>query len=75
LTKHTRASNAAIDDPYYLARATQLQLARFWYGQGRFGEAKSGALGAADIFERFGAAKDLEECRALLRDIEKKRES
>jgi len=67
-------SHAAIDDPYYLACATQLQ-ARFWYGQGKFEEAKSEALGAADVFERFGAAKDLEECRALLRDIEEKWES
>ena len=67
-------SHAAIDDPYYLACATQLQ-ARFWYGQGRFEEAKSEALGAADVFERFGAAKDLEECRALLRDIGEKLES
>ena len=64
-------SHAAIDDTYYLACATQLQ-ARFWYGQGKFEEAKSEALSAADVFERFGAAKDLEECRALLRDIEER---
>jgi len=64
-------SHAAIDGPYYLACATQLQ-AKFWYGQGKFEEAKSEALRAADVFERFGAAKDLEECRALLRDIEEK---
>jgi len=67
-------SHAAINDPYYLARATQLQ-ARFWYGQGRFEEAKSEALGAADVFERFEAAKDLEECMTLLRDIGEKLES
>jgi len=67
-------SHAAIDDPYYLACATQLQ-ARFWHGQGRFEEAKSEALRAADVFERFGAAKDLEESRALLRDIGEKWES
>jgi len=64
-------SHAAIDDQYYLACVTQLQ-ARFWYGQSKFEEAKSEALCAADVFERFGAAKDLEDCRALLRDIEEK---
>jgi len=64
-------SHAAVVDPYYLGCAMQLQ-AGFWYGQGKFEEAKSEALGAADVFERFGAAKDLEECRALLRDIEEK---
>jgi len=66
-----RAKSHAINDPHYLGCAMQRQ-ARFWYGQGRFEEAKSEALGAADVFERFGAAKDLEECRALLRDIEEK---
>jgi len=64
-------SHAAIDDPYYLACTMRLQ-ARFWYEQGKFEEAKSEVLRAADAFERFGAAKDLEECRALLRDIEEK---
>jgi len=68
-----RARSHAIDDPYHLGRAMQLQ-ARFWFGQGRFEEANSEALGAANIFERFGAAKDPEECRALLRDIEERRE-
>jgi len=69
-----RAKSHAINEPYYLARAMRLQ-ARFCYGQGRFEEANSEALGAADVFERFGAAKDLEECRALLRDIEEKWEN
>ncbi|KAF9649027.1 hypothetical protein BDM02DRAFT_3186656 [Thelephora ganbajun] len=41
-----------------------------WYKQGRFEEAKSEVLRAADVYERFGAVKDLEGCRALLRDIE-----
>jgi len=64
-------SHTAINEPYYLARVMQLQ-SRFWCGQGKFEEAKSEALGAADVFERLGATKDLEECRALLRDIEEK---
>ena len=66
-----RAKSHCINDPYSLGRAMELQ-ARFWYGQGKFEEAKSEALGAADVFERLGAAKDLEDCRALLRDIEEK---
>jgi len=64
-------SHAAINDPYCLACATQLQ-AMIWYGQGKFEEAKSEALSAADVFKRFGVAKDLEECRAFLRDVEEK---
>jgi len=67
-------SHAAVVDPYYLACAMQLQ-ANFWCGQGKFEEAKSEALGATDVFERLGAVKDLEDCRALLRDIEEKWES
>jgi len=66
-----RAKSHCINNPYNLGRAIELQ-ARFWYGQGKFEEAKSEALGAADVFERLGAAKDLEDCRALLRDIEEK---
>jgi len=66
-----RAKSHAINNPYNLARAMRLQ-ARFWYGQGKFEEAESEVLRAADVFERLGAAKDLEECRALLRDIEEK---
>ena len=66
-----RAKSHAINIPYDLARAMRLQ-ARFWHGQGKFEEAESEVLRAADVFERLGAAKDLEECRALLRDIEEK---
>jgi len=66
-----RAKSHAINEPHYLAHVMQLQ-SRFWYEQGRFEEAKSEALRAADVFEGFGAAKDLEECRALLRNIEEK---
>jgi len=64
-----RAKPHAVDDPYNLGRAIRLQ-ARIWRKQGRFEEAKSEALRAADIFERLGAAKDVENCRGLLREIE-----
>jgi len=46
--------------------------AKFRYDQGRLGEAKSEALRAADVFEKLGAAEDLEECRDLLRGIERR---
>ena len=35
----------------------------------RFEEAGSEALRAVDVFENFGAAKDLERCRDIIRDI------
>jgi len=66
-----RAKLHAIDEPFRLSRAMVLQ-ARIWYKEGKFGEAKSEVLGAADVFERLGAAKDLDDCKAILRDIEEK---
>ena len=35
----------------------------------------SEALRAADAYERIGAMKDVEECKAILRNIEKKQET
>jgi len=64
-----RAKSHAINHPYRLGRAMVLQ-AQVWYRQRRFEEAKSEALRAADVHEKLGAARDLEFCRALLRDIE-----
>ena len=43
--------------------------ALFWYQEGRFKEAKSEASRAVDIYERTEATSNLENCRALLRDI------
>ena len=60
------AVNAAA--PYLLARAIELQ-ARIWYNQGRLKEAESETLCAAGVYERIGAAKDLEGCGELLRII------
>ena len=45
--------------------------ARVWYRQHRFEEAKSGALRAVDIYERVGATKDAEDCRVMVRNVEK----
>ena len=64
-----RAKSHAVDDPYLLGRAMNLQ-ARFWYQEGRLKEAKSEALRATDIYEGAGATRDLEFCRTLLRYIE-----
>ena len=58
----------AVNDAYNLARAMKVQ-ANLWYIQGRLEEAKFEALRAVDIFEKFGATRDLEGCRKLLRWI------
>ena len=61
----------AVSYPYHLGRAIHLQ-ARFWDGQDKLEEAKSEALRAIDVYQRTGATKDEEECRAFLRKIETK---
>jgi len=66
-----RAKSYAINRPYHLGRAMQLQT-KFWYEEGKFEVAESAALRAADVYERLGAAGDLERCRALLRNIEER---
>ena len=64
-----RAKSYAANDTYSLSRAVGRQ-AWLWYRQKRYEEARSAASHSADIFERLGATKDVEECRTLLRDIE-----
>ena len=64
------AKSHATNDPYSLGRAMELE-AEFWYKQGRFGEAKSEALSAISTYEKIGAAKDVEDCRRIIRDVEK----
>ena len=64
-----RAKSHAVNNPLNLGRAIHLQ-AWFWWKQGRFEEAKSEALRAADIYERLGAAEVLENCKDLLQWIE-----
>ena len=65
------AKSHTVDNTYYLGRATEKQ-ATIWYKQHRFEEARSEVLRAADLYEKLGAAKDLEHCRKLLQKIEKK---
>jgi len=64
-----RAKLHAADNAYNLSRAMELQ-AWAWYKQGRPEEARTEALGAADVCEALGAASDVERCRNLLRKIE-----
>ena len=63
------AKSHAVNNPYHLGRAMGLR-ARILYEERKFKEAQSEALCAADVFEKFGATQDLEDCRELLRDIE-----
>jgi len=65
-----RAKTHAVDSTYYLGFAMGVQ-ADLWYELGRLGEAKSEALRAVEVFEKLGAARDLEECRKILRRIER----
>jgi len=64
-----RAKSHAVNDAYLLGRAMELQ-AGFWYQQCRLHEAKAEVLHAADVYGKVGAAKDVEDCRKLLRRIE-----
>jgi tetratricopeptide (TPR) repeat protein len=64
-----RAKSHTADNAYYLGRVMEEQ-AWILYKQHRLEEAKSEALHVADIYEKLGAAKDVEDCRELLRDIE-----
>jgi len=54
---------------YFLGRIMELQ-AGFWHRQHQFEEARSEVLGAAEVYEKLGATRDLEDCRELLQRIE-----
>jgi len=63
------SSSRAVNEPYNLGRITFVH-AHVLQKQGRFEEAKSKVLCAAEAFERFGAAQDLKWCRELLQRIQ-----
>ena len=65
-----RAKPHAVDNAFLLGRGMRLQ-ANFWHKRRRFEEAKFEALRAVEVFEKIGAALDLEKCRELLRSIQK----
>ena len=64
------AKSHTVNSAYYLGYVMEEQ-AQILYEQHRFEEARSEALHAADIYEKLGAAKNVESCRRFLRDIEK----
>jgi tetratricopeptide (TPR) repeat protein len=68
---HIELAKSHAVNAYFLGRAMELQ-ARLWYYQGRLEEARSEALCAVGVYEKLGAAKDVEDCRNLLRNIEKR---
>jgi tetratricopeptide (TPR) repeat protein len=63
------AKSYAANDTYRLGRVVGQQ-AWLWYRQQKFEEARSAASQAADVFERLGATKCVDDCRALLLAIE-----
>ena len=64
------AKSHAANDPYKMGRAVELQ-AGVWFKQCRFEEARLEAQCARDIYEKIGAAKDVEDCIVLLQAIQK----
>ena len=64
-----QAKSHAVNGAYFLGCAMVLQ-AMVWYKQRRLEEARSETLRTIDVFEKLGAARDLENCRGLLRRIE-----
>ena len=63
------AKSHAVDSTYNLGYAMEMQ-AKIWRKQHRLEEARSEVLRAADVYETLGAAKDVEDCGTLLRDIQ-----
>ena len=63
-----RAKSFVVNNPYLLARASQLQ-ARLWFAQDMLGEAKSEALCALNAFEKLGAVDDAVFVRWVLDQI------
>jgi tetratricopeptide (TPR) repeat protein len=58
---------------YFLGRTMWLK-AQIWYKQGRLKEARYQASRAVDVYWKLGAARELEECRKILKLIEDKME-
>ena len=64
-----RAKSHVVNDAFKLGRMMGLQ-ARVWGAQRMFEKARVEASHAAEIFEKLGAARDLEKCRKLLQRID-----
>jgi tetratricopeptide (TPR) repeat protein len=63
------AKSHAVNDAYGLGRTEERQ-AWYWYLLQDFKEAKSTVLHAAEVYQRVGATKDVEDCKDLLQKIE-----
>lgn len=66
-----RSKSHGTDQPLRLGHAMKLQ-ADFWFRESKFEEAKSEALRALDVYQKFGVVADMGACRELLQDIENK---
>jgi tetratricopeptide (TPR) repeat protein len=69
-----QAKSHVLNNMYCLGCVMHLQ-ARVWHRQGRLEDAKSGALRALSIFEKFGAARDVGVCRDHLQMVERAMET
>ena len=65
-----QARQYAMGNQYFLGRVMEAQ-AEMWYSQGRYEAGAAEVLRAIEIYEKLGAARDLEGCRDLLRNIER----
>ena len=68
-TNIERAKSYAINSPYSLGRAMDIQ-ALVWYEQGRLEDSKSEVLRALQIYEELGSERDAERCRGILQTVE-----
>ena len=57
------------EDAYIRGRIAEMQ-AKLWYSAHNLEDAQPQALRALEMYEKLGAARDVESCRALLQDIE-----
>ena len=64
-----QAKSQTGEDKYLLGRATELQ-AQIFRKQGRLEDARSEVWDAKAIYEELGSAKDVQDCRDLLQQIE-----
>ena len=64
-----RAKLHAVNNAYKLGNAMERE-AKIWYSQCMFENAKLEASRAADVYEKLGAAQDMERCRMFLQQID-----
>ena len=69
-----RAKSHTVNSAYNLGLATQMQ-AGIWYKQHRLEEATSEVVRVIDVYASLGAAKKVEDCKRLLRYIEKEQDT